>query len=424
MRIRGKASSHSFCAAIEQGDSIKSPEVAIPTKEEKEKVLIEEEIHTEPPIVIATFPLPHFLKKQSNEPEQSTNKQSNEPEQSTKKQSNEPEPSTKKQSNEPEQSKKKQSNEPEQSKKRQRFEHESNEEVPLFFTVRRKRTPRIEVKRIKNNNYYMEEQVELQQPELLVNNYNNMEEQNELQQPELLVNNNNNNNMGHEQNELQPPELPVNNNNNNMEEQNELQPPELPVNNNNNNMEEQNDPDQPELPVNNNNNNMGHEQNDPGQPELPVINNNNNMEQEHNDPDQPVLPIEVQEKIQELGGSEVKLVIQKKLHKSDVNAGHNRFSIPSQQILARDFLTQEEVTLLNGREGGKPAGLTVNVLDPSLELWEGLRLKKWEMTSSPTYNIIGGWMKVVKNSGLEPEDVVQLWSFRSNGQLNFALVKL
>ncbi|KAJ7950581.1 B3 domain-containing protein [Quillaja saponaria] len=49
---------------------------------------------------------------------------------------------------------------------------------------------------------------------------------------------------------------------------------------------------------------------------------------------QPELPVEFRNKIEELGGSEIKLVIQKELFGTDLNPNNGRFSIPQTQILA------------------------------------------------------------------------------------------
>ncbi|KAJ1377437.1 hypothetical protein SESBI_48892 [Sesbania bispinosa] len=147
--------------------------------------------------------------------------------------------------------------------------------------------------------------------------------------------------------------------------------------------------------------------------------------------DQPVgLPMTFQEKIQEMEGREVKLVIQKQLFKSDLNSNNGRFSIPIQQIRhdARDFLTETDEFCLKERKGeGKNqrlVGFPVAVLDPSLKLYN-MCFKKWKMEHTEVYNITSGWNELLRNNCLKAKDTVQLWSFRSNSnQLCFALVKL
>ncbi|KAJ7950580.1 Protein FAR1-RELATED SEQUENCE 5 [Quillaja saponaria] len=83
---------------------------------------------------------------------------------------------------------------------------------------------------------------------------------------------------------------------------------------------------------------------------------------------QPELPVEFKKKIEELGGSEIKLVIQKELFGTDLNPNNGRFSIPQTQILA-EFLTESEMAFLDQRQRnnqGRLCGLDVLVLDPSL----------------------------------------------------------
>ncbi|KAJ1389550.1 hypothetical protein SESBI_38167 [Sesbania bispinosa] len=148
--------------------------------------------------------------------------------------------------------------------------------------------------------------------------------------------------------------------------------------------------------------------------------------------DQPVigLPMRLQEKIQEMEVREVKLVIQKKLFKSDLNSNNGRFSIPIQQIQhdARDFLLEREEHYLTVREGEgkiqKLAGISVSVLDPSLKLYN-MCFKKWKMEHTQVHNITSGWNNLVRNNSLKANVTVQLWSFRSNNnRLCFALVKI
>jgi hypothetical protein len=77
------------------------------------------------------------------------------------------------------------------------------------------------------------------------------------------------------------------------------------------------------------------------------------------------------------------------------------------------------------KEGRKRRdGMSVSVLDPSLELWDRMFIKKWRMVKSETYNITGDWYKLVKKNNLKEGQKVQVWSFRSHRQLCFALVKL
>ena len=108
---------------------------------------------------------------------------------------------------------------------------------------------------------------------------------------------------------------------------------------------------------------------------------------QRNDGFQAELPLQFKKKIQELEGSEAKLVIQKQLLATDVNRSNNRLSIPKKQI-QNEFLEETEKCLLNKRteNGQRLCGLDVLVLDPCLTQFH-LQLKKWRMNRSIIYNL-------------------------------------
>ena len=56
----------------------------------------------------------------------------------------------------------------------------------------------------------------------------------------------------------------------------------------------------------------------------------------------PILPPEFKDVINTLNGRDELLVIQKKLFKTDIIKGNNRFSIPLRQIVRKDFLSGQE----------------------------------------------------------------------------------
>ncbi|KAL4638111.1 hypothetical protein ACB092_03G126700 [Castanea dentata] len=149
----------------------------------------------------------------------------------------------------------------------------------------------------------------------------------------------------------------------------------------------------------------------------------------------PDLPQEFQDAIEAMGGRDKLLVIQKKLFKTDITKGNNRFSIPLRQIVRTDFLTEEEKK--NLRAGQE---IRVQFVDPMLEIGH-IVLVQWDMpkdtgNTSSTYALRSTWNKVWESNGLKIDDVVQLWSFRVNkeacddssssntnkGRLCFALV--
>ncbi|EYU30319.1 hypothetical protein MIMGU_mgv11b021846mg, partial [Erythranthe guttata] len=71
----------------------------------------------------------------------------------------------------------------------------------------------------------------------------------------------------------------------------------------------------------------------------------------------------------------------------------------------------------------------VMIIEPSLRR-EKVKLSRWDMkkgngkNTCSNYLINGKWRHIVERNRLEPGDVVQLWSFRIDQELHFALVKL
>ncbi|CAK9157858.1 unnamed protein product [Ilex paraguariensis] len=143
----------------------------------------------------------------------------------------------------------------------------------------------------------------------------------------------------------------------------------------------------------------------------------------------PPLPIEFRERICEMGGSEkdAVLVIQKPLFSTDTSSGHNRFSIPLRQVRS-EFLDDSEKNYLKNHNGKAVAAMEVTLISPTLEKWK-VGFRRWEMKketgkTSSCYVINSTWRMIQKKNGLKPGMVMQLWAFRVNGELCFALVKL
>ncbi|KAI4356454.1 hypothetical protein L6164_000476 [Bauhinia variegata] len=139
----------------------------------------------------------------------------------------------------------------------------------------------------------------------------------------------------------------------------------------------------------------------------------------------PPLAKEFMKKINELGGTEITFLIQKALFPTDLSQQHNRLSMPIKQMKSDEFLRESELHLVESKENkNKDHVLNVPLLQPSsLEVWEsGITLKRWDM--SGIYALIGSWFRMVMANGLEENDIIQVWSFRVQGQLWMALVKL
>ncbi|XP_007039019.2 PREDICTED: B3 domain-containing protein At5g24050 [Theobroma cacao] len=122
--------------------------------------------------------------------------------------------------------------------------------------------------------------------------------------------------------------------------------------------------------------------------------------------------------VSNMGGSDWLLVIQKPIFFSDVNPGASRFSIPFSQIRGHEFLYKKEAEDLKDKKD-----MQVRLLEPSLEETT-LNFWRWNMVKSSMYVLTTMWNSVVRNNQLEIDDVVQLWSFRVESRLCFALVKV
>ncbi|KAI3442950.1 Cyclin N-terminal domain-containing protein [Psidium guajava] len=135
------------------------------------------------------------------------------------------------------------------------------------------------------------------------------------------------------------------------------------------------------------------------------------------------LPIQYMDKIREMRGRDVTLVVEKKLTTTDMSRCQSRLSIPRWQIRGETFLGEEEIRILNGKEG-----ITVSLIEPCLEVSHGLQLKKWNyMSDNFSYVLKGRWNGVAhpyQRNELIKDVRIQLWSFRVHGNLHFCLTKV
>ncbi|KAB2051249.1 hypothetical protein ES319_A12G043600v1, partial [Gossypium barbadense] len=134
---------------------------------------------------------------------------------------------------------------------------------------------------------------------------------------------------------------------------------------------------------------------------------------------QPCLPQRFKEMIKCMDGSEEKLIIQKALYKTDLSKHHGRLSIPMNQVEV-EFLTDEEL-----KQSSKE-GIEALVIEPCLKTRD-MSLRIWDMPKptgrfSSVYVLVTGWKSVVEGNDLKVGDVIQVWSFRVNSKLCFALV--
>ncbi|KAH9697150.1 B3 domain-containing protein [Citrus sinensis] len=135
------------------------------------------------------------------------------------------------------------------------------------------------------------------------------------------------------------------------------------------------------------------------------------------------MPESFKNRIQEENGTDLVLVMQKKITECDLRSNNNRLSIPPTKVRDDNFVNQKEKSILNTKEG-----IEVLMIPPSLKHIVPLTFKKWKMGDNYTYNLMKTWHDLVvddKDNGLELGSEVQLWCFRkNNSDLCFALVKL
>ncbi|XP_022775646.1 B3 domain-containing protein At2g31420-like [Durio zibethinus] len=124
--------------------------------------------------------------------------------------------------------------------------------------------------------------------------------------------------------------------------------------------------------------------------------------------------------VENMGGSDWVLVIQKQVFYSDVNPQASRFSMPFSQLKTHEFLNKTEAEDLEDVNNA----LEVCLLEPSMKETT-VTFKRWKYRGkSSSYVMTRTWNSVVKNNRLKIDDIVQLWSFRVKSKLCFALVKV
>jgi hypothetical protein len=135
----------------------------------------------------------------------------------------------------------------------------------------------------------------------------------------------------------------------------------------------------------------------------------------------PILPIDVEIKIKELNGTDIKHIMCKKLFASDLRDDQNRLLMPLKEVKV-DFLTDVEKDVALARKDGnnKPVGLEVIVLDPSFREFR-MSLRKWSMGINKYYSLVHGWKAVVSKNSFEKGIKLNIWTFRVNDKLHFVL---
>ncbi|KAF5762094.1 putative DNA-binding pseudobarrel domain superfamily [Helianthus annuus] len=124
----------------------------------------------------------------------------------------------------------------------------------------------------------------------------------------------------------------------------------------------------------------------------------------------------------EMGGLDMKLVIQKILYESDMKKDQSRLNMPILQLKTQphQFLTDEEMRMVDESKDG----MEVRVVGSKLRMYERpLWLKKWHLEQTDKYVLKTNWNKfVADNEDLKKDTMIQVWAFRKNRKLCFAIV--
>ncbi|XP_038907053.1 B3 domain-containing protein At2g31420-like [Benincasa hispida] len=143
-------------------------------------------------------------------------------------------------------------------------------------------------------------------------------------------------------------------------------------------------------------------------------------------PSIPEMPEALRDRIVEMGGYEIRLVIQKQLEDTDLSKNHGRLSMPIKKLLF-DFTTEEERKLLSEVENQNKKGINTVIIDDVEERM--ICLKKWKIGSGDVYCLTTQWNSLVEETGLKVGQHIQIWSFRKDDEneayhVCFAMVKL
>lgn len=131
----------------------------------------------------------------------------------------------------------------------------------------------------------------------------------------------------------------------------------------------------------------------------------------------------VQVLMREKDSYDPKLIIVRKLFPSDLNKGQSRLSLPINQVVNSDFLTEEETRTIYEQSELKThrEGVRVVLVDPLLKK-HVVDLRKWKIGGSWNYVLVDGWNDVVAHNRFRADDVTRIWSFRyGGGKLGLAL---
>ncbi|XP_071713805.1 B3 domain-containing protein At2g31720-like [Rutidosis leptorrhynchoides] len=126
--------------------------------------------------------------------------------------------------------------------------------------------------------------------------------------------------------------------------------------------------------------------------------------------------------IDEINGSDLKLLIQKRLYHSDLRGCQNRLTIPMNQMQKNcEFLSPDEENILVDKQ----RGIEVGLMGPKLQMYnKKMVLRKFCMSHTSSYVLSNNWNQFVRDymNDLKENTMIQVWSFRRNQELVFAVV--
>ncbi|OMO90890.1 hypothetical protein COLO4_18803 [Corchorus olitorius] len=143
------------------------------------------------------------------------------------------------------------------------------------------------------------------------------------------------------------------------------------------------------------------------------------------DANPPPMPEEFRKCIENLGGTDISLVIHKIIFDTDLSKSHNRLSITIKKIKNKFFSDDEETNFIKSGEAKE-----VKLVEPCLKVSK-VNLTSWLIGGSQAFVFNNQWHKIVVENAdtLKTMAVFQIWSFwvRRESQkpdLGFALIKV
>ncbi|KAL9682801.1 hypothetical protein QQ045_014610 [Rhodiola kirilowii] len=137
----------------------------------------------------------------------------------------------------------------------------------------------------------------------------------------------------------------------------------------------------------------------------------------------PGIPTCFKDMIEQMGGSDLRMIIQKGLTETDLSRSHNRLSMPSTLWISAELQSSEFLMMLENN--GNNINVSLPIIDANLKVWESVSLRMWKMTKTLLV-IAGEWNNVAAANALKVKDVVQIWCFKfiETGRYGLAMVKI